>query len=319
MPKVNVKKSFYASLCYYGLKQLGLIGGKVNPQYQLEAQTLEKIGTEFAFCSPAAGGPIFTLVYQIPSYLDPKSVDELIKIQEALSQFIRSQSIEVFKTSWHDKTMYWDDWYNSSWMNYLFGYIGKNPKKVLRVVDYFINFLCRLWTIYQDVYNTKIKNYDLLTWEKDCQQVEVFKKWNAELGLDYPYDEFNLIVCPENPTTASSLGPQQIVFGDMYKWPMMKNTLVHEVGVRFMGLNTLSRNPLTSEMMKNDYFSIIKLIETEVCYRKPRLIPELKIDPFISGMQLEDLLKWRQGQKEYESLPESYAHWYHLAKSEGLL
>ncbi|QVK17473.1 hypothetical protein KHQ81_11520 [Mycoplasmatota bacterium] len=319
MSKVYVKKSYYASLCYYGLKQLGFIGGKVNEKYQHEAEKLEKFGTEFAFCAPAAGGPIFTLVYQIPSYLNPNSVDKLIKIQEAINHFVCSQSIEVFKNSWPSETKYWDDWYNSSWMTYLFKSISRNPKKVIKVVDYFFKFINKLWPIYQDIYRSKIINYDLLSWENDCKQVQVFKKWNEELGINYPYDEFNLIICPENPTTASSLGPQQIVFGDKYKWSMMKNTLVHEVGVRYLGLKTLSEHPLTSNIMKNDYFSMIKLIETEVCYRKPRLIPNLLEDPFVKGMQLENLLIWRRTQKEYKSLIESFAHWYHLAKIKRLL
>lgn len=319
MPNVNVVQSYYASLCYYGLKQLGLIGGKVNKDYQIEAQSLEKVGKEFAFCSPAAGGPIFTLVYQIPSYLNPNSVDELIIIKEALKQFLDSQSIEVFQNIWSDKTKYWNDWYNSSWLSFLFENIGKNSEKVLEIVDYFINFLCKLWPIYQEIYNNKIKNYDFRLMGINCQQVEVFKKWSEELGIKYPYDDFNLIICPENPTTASSLGPQQIVFGDKYKWSMMKNTLIHEVGVRYMGLSTLSQHPLTSEIMHDDYFGMIKLIETEVCYRKPRLMPELKTDPFIGGMQLEDILKWRRNHKEYKSLLESFSHWYHLVKKEGLL
>ncbi len=314
MSNVNIKKSYYASLCFYGLKQLGLIGGKTNPKYEQNTKKLETLGKEFAFCPPSAGGPIFTLVYQIPSYLDPTSVSELEKINHVLIQFIKNESIHSFQDIYPKKTIYWDKWYTKSWLNYLFKNIRKNKEKVIDIVNYFHEFLIKLWPHYLHEYHQLLNHYNMKDYESKCRTLNVFSKWEQVLNMKYPYDEFNLIICPESYTTASSLGPQKIVFGSCHSWDVMKNALIHEVGVRFMNLHLLSTHPDTSDIMEKDYFGIIKLIETEVCFQKSKLLPGLEADPFISGMKLEELIDYRMTQKNYDTVPSLFKKMYKEAK-----
>ncbi len=316
---VRLEKNYYASLCYYSLKQLGLVDGNTSQKLKKESKKLSQLGEEFSFCAPAAGGPIFTLVYQIPGYLNPTSITELKEIHCALKTFIKEKSLEEFYSKWPLQTKFWDEWYTPGWMKYLFNALDNKEDTALETVEYFFNLLYELWSDYKFTYDGKITGYDFFSLQEKCQQVEVFKKWQDELRVSYPYEDFSLNICPESATYASSLGPEQIVFGAKHTWTMMKNSLIHEVGVRFMDLGRLSKDPLTSDLMLNDYFGMIMLIETEVCYRKPNLMPELKKDSFIKGMGLEQLIEWRANQKDYKSLPELFSNNYKLAKKAGLI
>ena len=225
----------------------------------------------------------------------------------------------MFKSKWPLQTKFWDEWYTPGWMKYLFNALDNKEDTALETVEYFFNLLYELWSDYKITYDRKIIGYDFFGLQERCQQIEVFKKWQDELGVSYSYEDFILNICPESATSASSLGPEQIVFGDKHPWSLMKNTLIHEVGVRFMGLGRLSKDPLTSKLMLNDYFGMIMLIETEVCYRKPNLMPELKKDSFIKGMRLEQLIEWRADQKDYGSLTKLFSNNYKLAKKAGLI
>lgn len=245
---IHLSSSYYASLCWYGLKKLGFTGGEPDPGFVEWSRRLSELGGDFAFAAPLAGGPVFNFVYQIPGYLDPAEAAELGDIVRALEEGL-----------------------------------------------------------------------PLRGHEERCRRLDPVEAWEKELGLPYPYDRFELVICPESRTVASSLGPEKVVFGAAHAWPLMRNAVVHEIGVRMISFEHLSNHPATRPLMERDYLGVLKLIETEICFRKPRLLPDLTDDPFIRSMRLEKLVEWRTGKRPGADLAASLAEWHTEAKALGLI
>jgi hypothetical protein len=79
--------------------------------------------------------------------------------------------------------------------------------------------------------------------------------------------------------------------------------------------------------MSADYDGVLRLVQTEVCYRTPRILPGLTKDNFVTGMRLEKLMAWRAGQEQAGGLPDAastgptelFAQLYARAKKDGVL
>jgi len=139
------------------------------------------------------------------------------------------------------------------------------------------------------------------------------------LNIDYPYDKFEIIICPESKSTASSLGPEKIVLGSIHNQEQLNNSYIHEIGVRTIGLHRLENNSLTKAFFSNDYIGMLKLIETEIAYRKKKLLPSLKDDIFIKSMNLEELVNWRNDQKSSSDVINDFSKFYTNAKENNLI
>jgi hypothetical protein len=318
MSTVNVKKSLYPSFCYYLLKQTDLIPNDEKKTLIEEGRKLSTFGSEFSFNGPVAGGPIFTFVYQIPSYLDINK-NELDKVLNSLKLFIEEGSLAAFMRNWPEKTEFWDLWYTNSWKNFLLKDVSKNSQKALKVIQYFFQLVDTYWDNYIPIYVDKLEKYNFKKANQSIKSIDAIQKWEEELGLRYPYSKFEIIVCPESSTTASSLGPEKIVLGSVHNQKQLVNSYVHEVGVRTVGLHRLARNNKTKDIFKNDYIGMLKLIETEIALRKKNLLPLLKDDIFIKSMGLENLIEWRIKQNTSSDLISDFANYYKSAKTNKLI
>lgn len=316
--KIKVQSSLYPSCCYYGLKQTGLLPGEISPKFLDIGKEFSSLGQSFSFQAPMAGGPIFSFVYQMPGYLDATKA-ELPLVFDAVKYFIEHGSIEMFQSNWPLKTRYWDLWYTEPWVQYLHNGVKNNSTRALELINKFLLFLQDIWSDYQTIHHDKLKNYDFAKYEQICNSINVFDKWEVELQQCYPYSNFSIIICPESNTSASSLGPEKIIFSSHRTIEQMINSLVHEIGVRMINLHTLATHQATKDIMLNDYHRILMLIETEVCFRKPHILTELTDDLFIDGMKLSELVAWRAGKQMKNSVAESFAEWYEEVKIAGLL
>jgi hypothetical protein len=316
---IHLSSSYYASLCWYGLKKLGFTGGEPDPGFVEWSRRLSELGGDFAFAAPLAGGPVFNFVYQIPGYLDPAEAAELGDIVRALEEFIQTKSVEPFARRWPARTAHWEKWYLPGNLGYLFGVVGGREKETVRLIRLFLDFIGGLWPAYRPEFEEKLRGLPLRGHEERCRRLDPVEAWEKELGLPYPYDRFELVICPESRTVASSLGPEKVVFGAAHAWPLMRNAVVHEIGVRMISFEHLSNHPATRPLMERDYLGVLKLIETEICFRKPRLLPDLTDDPFIRSMRLEKLVEWRTGKRPGADLAASLAEWHTEARALGLI
>lgn len=315
---IRLQKSYYVSLCWYGLKQLGFVQGTTSPGYEDWAKKLSNLGGTFGFHVPMASGPLFSFVYQIPGYLNPKDPSEMRDIMQAGKESLRTDSKD-FLNKWPEKTRHWNKWYHSVAREEVRRNFAGQENAACKTLDVWTEYMEFLWPQYSEIYIENLKEYPFEEYEKRCNRLDAFESWRKEFTLEYPYTDFYLVICPENRTVASSLGPEKIVFGAMHSWDTMRHSVVHEIGGRFLGLHLLAENPVTSTIMRKDLLGLLKLLETEVCYRKPRVLPNLKEDGFIKGMNLQALVELRANQKIDRNLVEFFAVLYDKAKQEGLL
>ena len=325
--RVRITKSYYASLCFYGYGQLGFGGKKFNPEYADVARRLDAMVADLGFRTPAVTGPFYQLTFQLPAYFDPKSPEEMDGLFAAVRRFVRSGTLDEFRKKWPAEARALEEWFPGGAKGYFQKTLGGREDVVDQALDTWAQYMKVLWPKYRPEYEAKLKGYPLAAYESECNKLGVFEAWQRELGVKYPYADLVIVVCPENPTMASGIGPDKFVFGAMHSLEDLKNSVVHEVGTRCLSLSLLFQDPATSEAMSVDYGGMLKLVQMEVCYRTPRVLPGLTKDSFVAGMRLEKLMAWRKRQelsgnlREAESarVAELLSQLYVRAKREGAL
>jgi len=319
MNNIVFNNNIYPSGAYYVLKQLGLVPGHTEPRFLELGKQISALGKSFSFKASLAGGPLFKLIYQIPSYLEITPI-EFDKFFQVISNFIKYKDINIFLEKWPDKTNYFKQWYTQGWISALSKSVDHDPARALAIIETFLLILHDSWDEYSSIYKEKISNLstNFINLEKECNSHNIFSRWEKSFGNQYPYDKLEIITCPESNALANSLGPEKLVIGSS-KIDNCLNTCIHEVGVRTIDLNYLSTNVFTKDILINDYRAIQFLIEMEVCYRKKEIFPEIKVDKFVSSMNLEKLLEWRNNKSIDKELAKSFAYWYKELKELGIL
>jgi hypothetical protein len=320
-PEIIIKKGFYASLCWHCLKSVGVLSQAANPVYESWALKFSKIGSDFGFRAPLAGGPLFRLLYQIPGDINPSSPDEMRGVLLACQELIREGSLVPLIQQWPEPTRNWSSWYHPASLRQFKEEFSNKKEEVCQLLDSWADFLAEQWNAYLTDYAGKLQNYPFSDYQQRVSQLDVFTAWRDELGVKYPYQDFNLVVCPESPTLASSLGPERVVIGSKYSWDTLLHTIVHEVGVRYVSLGALAAYPPTSQLILEDYMGLLKIIEAEICFRKPKVLPGLTSDSFAKGMNLMALLEWRKMQEHIplEFTPPTVYQLYEAALADGIL
>ncbi len=325
--RVRVTRNYYVSLCWYGFGQLGYGGKKANPEYAGFGRKLTTSVGDLGFRQPMIRGPIFQLIFQLPGYFDPRSQEEMADLFAAVRRFIRSGSLDEFRPKWPAQARALEEWFPDGAKSYFQNTFGGREEVVNQALDTWALYMRILWPRYKSVYEAKLADYPFEAYESQCNRLGAFEAWQRELGVEYPYADLVLVVCPENPTMATSIGPDKIVFGAMHSLEDLKNSAVHEVGVRLPSLSLLFQHPATSAAMITDYDGMLRLVQTEICYRTPRILPGLSTDNFVTGMRIEKLMAWRSGQEQSGGLPDAasagpaelLSELYARAKKDGVI
>jgi len=297
--EIVVESNYYASLSWWGLKQLGFLGDDPNPEYLSWCNKLSEAGQDIKFKAPVAGGPLFTFIYQLPGYIGPENKEDFQKTMEGCIDFVKTESIEKLKTDWPMQTKYLEKWYNPVYVSIVFDDIGENKKDVIETLEIWTEYILYIWDQYQPIYNRKMKDYPFDTITAHYKASSILHQWDTIMGFEYPFDKFIVCICPESRTTASSLGPQKIVFGARYSNKILEHSIVHECGVRYFPFDEFAKRERSAEIMRTDYDNFLRIIETEVCFRKTKIL-KVENDYFLKGMQLENILEYRKEKYQNE-------------------
>lgn len=324
MSGCSVTAHYYVSLCYRALKRLGFAGPESTGEDSARADQLSEMGGDFQFAAPVAGGPVFTLVYQIPGYLDPER-GEMPGIWAGVKDLIVSGTTDHLVAEFPGRTRGWDQWFTGPWLNSVLGPIRGKERAVCDLLDRFAEYLDDLWPGYSEAYSTWRDGFPFTRVEERLRLPEVIRSWERVMGRPYPCAGFSMVMCPESPTLASSIGPDKIVFGARHSISLARRSAVHETGVRMPGLHSLAEHPATAPIMHDDYAGLIRVVEAESCCRKPEVFEDLgqdydvADDLFVRGMNLEGIMETRPEVSPGTSLYEMLALWYRECRRKGLL
>lgn len=297
--EIKIESNYYASLSWWGLKQLGFLGDDLNPEYLSWRTKLSEAGEDIKFKAPVAGGPLFTFIYQLPGYIEPENTDDFQRTMEGCIDFVKTGSIEKLKADWPEETKYLEKWYNPVYIDIVFEGIGENRIDVIETLEIWKDYIVSIWDQYQPIYNKKMKDYPYDTINAHYETSTILQQWDTVMGFKYPFDKFIVCICPESRTTASSLGPEKIVFSSSYSKNILEHSIVHECGVRYFPFDQFASREKSAEIMRTDYDNFLRIIETEVCFRKPEIL-KFEKDYFLHGMQLENILEFRKEKQQNE-------------------
>ncbi len=320
--KIKVKTTYYPALAWYGLKQAGFWREPMNPAQAEWTERLKpllfEMGSPTALFDPA----LQTLLYYIPSYLEPNDPKELQQIFTAVKEFARSGSTEVFLTRWPRPTRYFDQWYCPPTMQHLQkGWRGREPV-VEQIIDLWSGYMVELWPSYEKEYKEKIRELQLGEFLDRCEALHAFSFWSKRKRkmsqTSYPYKEFVVLLCPECPALVNRIGPEKIIVGANCDWSSISNAVVHEIGIRYLAVDRLAADPGIAPLLRSDYEGVTKLIETEICLDKLDLLSDLRYDPYVSAYNLQKLVNWRARLFVDTTFEDYLPKLYASAKSAGL-
>lgn len=292
---IILEKNYYLSLTWNGLRKLGYMVEPVHPMFQSWSEKIFQAGKDIGFSPRTTGSPLIPFIYQIPGYFNPKDTNEFKEIMKGCKEMIKTGSIDYFLKKWPAQTAFWDQWYNPAELARIFGEIGDRKEACLQTLDIWTKFITVFWQQYEQNYEVKIKDYPFEENQAKIDSIEVIQGWNKILHSKYPYASLHVEICPENKTSAISLGPEKILFYRQNSYDDLVNTIVQETGVRYF-FAQVAKDREIADIAKNDHEGLKKLIQAEVCFRKPAIYKPAN-DTYISGMKLETIIEWRKTQQ----------------------
>jgi hypothetical protein len=316
---VRFEKCLYASLCWHALRRLGFHSEDERATDAEPAARLSGLADHFGFCAPVAGGPLFAFIYQIPSYADPQTPEAMDRILEVAKRVVRRGDADELLSEWPEAGSRWLRWYTRVALSETLDSLQAEAGRVDAALDEWAAYLRSLWADYARTLARKLTDYPFLEHATKCTSDNAFEAWEGAFSLDYPGRSFVVVPCPENPTLATSLGPDRIVIGAAVGSELVRHSVVHEIGVRLLAGERLTASPRLRGALRADPEGVLRLIEAEVCFRKPSLFPDLGEDLFLKGMALEPLVFWRGRQEPRGPFPEWLATLYFEAKRAGLI
>jgi hypothetical protein len=316
---VRFETCYYASLCWYALGRLGFQAKGAPAIDKAQAARLSNLAEQFGFRAPVAGGPLFALVYQIPSYLNPDSTEAMGEILSVVTSLVCNRHAGGLLSRWPEQAARWLSWYTELALNRVLDSAHVDADRVCAALDEWTAYLRDLWPRYQGVFADRIASFPFSEYEEHCSLDRAFELWEGSFDTEYPYDKFVVVACPENLTLASSLGPGKVVIGTAAGWALVRHSTIHEIGVRFLAGRPLETHPTLAAALLEDSESVLRLIEAEVCHRKISLFPGLGEDLFMKGMVLESLAAWRATQELRGPFHDWFATLYVEARRDGVV
>ena len=309
MKRIIFEENLYPSSAFYVLKQLGLIPGAKKAKFKELGSQMSSLGESFNFKASLYGGPLYTLMFHIPSYLEITPI-EFDKYFKAITEFVKTKNLNVFIEKWPNKTKYFKEWFNTGWINYLSDSIDHDPSRALAIVETYLLILHDLWGEYSEIYKEKFRalNLSISVLEEKYNALSIFEKWEDSFKRSYPYDYFEIIISPESDYRFSRVGPEKIVVKS--KNYGYFDEAVHEIGIRTIDMDYLANSEFTKNLFEEDYVNVIKLMEVETIYRVKTLFPKVDSKYIVLKKDLDNILKFRESQEVGLDLAKSFACWY---------
>lgn len=258
-----------------------------------ERSFFQSISKDFAVRPPLAGGPLFTIMFQIPSYFPAENPKEIAATFEALKRSIMGSSFCHLKQAFPKYASQIDTWFPANMESYFMS--GFKPKldEASEVIDRFSQILndCyerfygRYWPQARETMLSKATRI-----QESLKPINLLEEWKRILSKPFPYAGFTVLLC-EPINTISSIMAEKIVIPSEADINMSLESIVHESGVHFVGPDDWATNTKLSPLFRDDVEGLIRMVEAAICYLKPIVLKRMHLEPkkdtFLVGMRLE--------------------------------
>jgi hypothetical protein len=270
-----------------------------------EKSIIKRFMKDFACKPPLAGGPLFTVLFQIPGYLEVMDVSEISKLFQCLKRSLQLGSFGVLKEAFPKELVFFDTWLPPNMQASLLSQFKSQLLEVNNVIDQFTGVLNAVYERFYRSYWSNARDKILRkasTIEQGLSDFRLLDEWKEVLRRDFPYSEFKVYLC-EPCNSVSSLMAEKIIIPTKLTFNQALQVIIHEAGVHFITPSEWLQNPKTSRAFRKDMEGLIRVEEAAICHLKPYIFQkigiEMKEDIFLKGMKLEKELEafsnvWRK-------------------------
>jgi hypothetical protein len=309
--KVSVEARYYPNLIAHAFAVMGLANSidtyspeipALRDRFATAAKDLVGQGSDFGFRAPLAGGPLFTFIYQIPSYLDVSDSASLDEVYSISADCMVSGSVEPYFERYPEKREFGQPFYvelpimlasrgqtTAGGADPRVAFI-RNMASFLKSIaaDHFDSW----WPAWRQTLSRRGQALEAM-----LEPLDLVGAWERRLGVPYPFRSFSVLLSIPDRTAASSVGPEAIVAGNRLSDEQIVASALHETGVR-MFFST----PFFAEAWKNktdlrSYEHVLLCVEAAACVEKVRIARDMGMervvedDSFVRIMGLEELVK----------------------------
>jgi len=303
----------HALACLRVLPSLGYECGALGG-YDL-AELLER---EFRCRPPLAGGPLFTLFFQIPAYFEGDALGDVLDAYGVVVDCVRSRSFDPLRSALGEVV---DEWFPEEVEEEFFRELAAYDES--RLVGAIGRFKDTLAGAFEDYRSRRwgealerIRRVEEAV-EEALGGVDVIGRWEELLGVDFPFNRFVALLC-EPCGTVSSLLVEKIVVPSRASVENLLNAVVHEAGVHFFTPRRLLRHPALRKRYLRDRLGTLRAVEALVSYLKAEILSSmgvsLEADVFVEGMGLRREVELVKELDEEGALKNPYDAILHVLK-----
>jgi hypothetical protein len=258
-----------------------------------ERNFFQSISKDFAVRPPLAGGPLFTILFQIPSYFPANNPKEIAATFEALKRCIRESSFSHLKHAFPKYVSQIDTWFPANMVSSFMSRFWSKFDGASGAMDRFSQILNDCYERFYGGYWPQARKTMLSKATKiqeGFKPIDLLEEWKRILGKPFPYTGFTIWLC-EPSNTVSSIMAEKIIIPSEDDVKVSLESIVHESGVHFISPNDWATNDTLSPIFRDDMEGLIRMVEAAICYLKPIVLKRMQIkpqeDPFLIGMGLE--------------------------------
>lgn len=289
--RLALRASFLTNFIAHVLTRLGVLPAPGRGITSSGRDLAEFLGREFKCRPPLAGGPLFTLLFQIPAYFEGDSLEDVLEAYSLAERCVASRSFNPLRRALGPAL---DEWFPQEVEELFFKELGAFDEAKLAAA---INLLKGALAEAYDAFKReewsgmagriqRVKS----ALETALRGVDVIELWEELLSVDFPFAQFAVLLC-EPCGTVSSLLAEKVVVPSKASLENLLNAIVHEAGVHFFTPRRLLRHPDLRERYLSDKLGTLRAVEALVCHLKAEILSSVGVrleqDPFIVGMNLQ--------------------------------
>ena len=251
----------------------------------------ESLGREFRCRPPLAGGPLFTLFFQIPAYFEGSSLSDVLDTYSVVEDCVRSRSFDPLRPALGVRV---EEWFPREVEEEFFrGLAGYGELRLLAAIGRLKGVLAEAFEGYQlEMWGEAVERIGRVreAVEAVLGDADIIGLWEDLLGLDFPFNRFVALLC-EPCGAVSSLLAEKVVVPSRAGVVDLVNAVVHEAGVHFFTPRRLLQHPDLRSRYLHDRLGTLRAVEALASYLKTGVLASLGValerDMFVEGMKLQ--------------------------------
>ncbi|MFW9924161.1 MAG: hypothetical protein ACFFDW_12830 [Candidatus Thorarchaeota archaeon] len=288
----EVEGSFYDS--DYGLKHHFTL---LDEDYEIWEEKAKKCMTL------GCNAELYAILFQIPSYIPADDIEMVLDCFDKIADAVDEGSIKVLIESYPDLFDNLSIYAPTEVYDNHFKRLNEHKGIILEIISIFKEILQGLWErFYAEFWEKELQGKLLKQAEnlsKMINPINIISAWQRILKIDFPYNEFIVILVQATNTIVTNLLAEQIVISSKNEEMDSYKIIVHEVGRSFLLNMNLFEHEKLKAVAQYNIDKLTQIVDAVIIYLKRKMINTLKIKP-----EEHDTFAW----PGYEEITKVFEH-----------